>query len=123
MRLFERHSTDHRALQAAFVGRGTQVAHTDGFEAFRQEEKRWAYWQDELPTTHPIATEVADTVDAFTNFDGITYGKGASVLKQLSFYVGEGAFRAGKREGAWTWWREDGSVWRQATYKDGRETR
>lgn len=68
---------------------------TDGFEAFRQEEKRWAYWQDELPTTHPIATEVADTVDAFTNFDGITYGKGASVLKQLSFYVGEGAFRAG----------------------------
>jgi len=68
---------------------------TDGFEAFRQEEKRWAYWQDELPTTHPIATEVADTVDAFTNFDGITYGKGASVLKQLSFYVGEDAFRAG----------------------------
>ncbi len=35
MRLFERHSTDHRALQAAFVGRGTQVAHTDGFEALK----------------------------------------------------------------------------------------
>ncbi|MCC7136795.1 MAG: aminopeptidase N [Planctomycetes bacterium] len=67
----------------------------DGFEAFRQDEKRWAYWQDELPTTHPIATEVADTVNAFTNFDGITYGKGASVLKQLSFYAGEESFRAG----------------------------
>lgn len=67
----------------------------DGFEAFRQDEKRWAYWQDELPTTHPIATEVADTTDAFTNFDGITYGKGASVLKQLAFFVGPDAFRAG----------------------------
>jgi len=68
---------------------------TDGFQAFRQGEKRWAYWQDELPTTHPIATDVPDTVNAFTNFDGITYGKGASVLKQLSYYVGPDAFRAG----------------------------
>ena len=70
----------------------------DGFEAFRQDEKRWAYWQDELPTTHPIATEVPDTVSAFTNFDGITYGKGASVLKQLAFYAGEDAFRRGVSE-------------------------
>jgi aminopeptidase N len=70
----------------------------DGFEALRQDEKRWAYWQDELPTTHPIATEVPDTVNAFTNFDGITYGKGASVLKQLAFYAGEDAFRRGVSE-------------------------
>ena len=68
---------------------------TDGFEAFQQEEKRWAYWQDQLPTTHPIATDVPDTVGAFTNFDGITYGKGASVLKQLAFFAGPEAFRKG----------------------------
>ncbi len=67
----------------------------DGFEAFQQDEKRWAYWQDQLPTTHPIATDVPDTVSAFTNFDGITYGKGASVLKQLAFFVGPDAFRKG----------------------------
>ena len=48
----------------------------DGFESFRQDDKPWAYRQDELPTTHPIATEVADTVNAFTNFDGITYAQG-----------------------------------------------
>ena len=67
----------------------------DGFESFRQDDKPWAYRQDELPTTHPIATDVPDTVNAFTNFDGITYAKGASSLKQLSFYVGEDAFRTG----------------------------
>ena len=67
----------------------------DGFDAFRQGEKRWAYWQDELPTTHPIAASVPDTLNAFTNFDGITYGKGASVLKQLAFFVGDDTFRRG----------------------------
>jgi aminopeptidase N len=67
----------------------------DAFDAFRLEEKRWAYWQDELPTTHPIAASVPDTTNAFTNFDGITYGKGASVLKQLAFFVGADAFRRG----------------------------
>ena len=69
----------------------------DGFEAFQQDEKRWAYWQDQLPTTHPIATDVPDTVSAFTNFDGITYGKGASVLKQLAFFVGPGGLPQGRR--------------------------
>src|SRR5205814_6678199 len=41
----------------------TATRFKDGFEEFRQGEKRWAYWQDELPTTHPIATEVPDTVN------------------------------------------------------------
>ena len=67
----------------------------DAFDAFRLQEKRWAYWQDELPTTHPIAGAVPDTINAFTNFDGITYGKGASVLRQLAFFVGADAFRRG----------------------------
>ena len=57
--------------------------------------KNWAYWQDSLSTTHPIETDVPDTHVAETNFDGITYGKGASVLKQLNYYVGAEGFKKG----------------------------
>ena len=53
--------------------------------------------EDQLPTTHPIAGTAADTEIAFLNFDGITYGKGASVLKQLAKYIGPDAFRDGLR--------------------------
>ena len=60
-------------------------------------EKEWAYREDQQPTTHPIEGEVKDTETAFTNFDGITYGKGAAVLKQLAHRVGEKAFRDGVR--------------------------
>ena len=67
----------------------------DAWDVFAKGTKSWAYWQDQLPTTHPIETEVGDTQTTFTNFDGITYGKGASVLKQLAFFVGEEAFREG----------------------------
>ncbi|MAZ49060.1 MAG: aminopeptidase N [Halobacteriovoraceae bacterium] len=57
--------------------------------------KQWAYWEDQLVTTHPIVTEVPDTNQAFANFDGITYGKGASSLKQIHYYLGEDAFKKG----------------------------
>lgn len=59
--------------------------------------KQWAYWEDQLVTTHPIVTEVPDTNQAFANFDGITYGKGASSLKQIHYYLGEEAFKKGLR--------------------------
>jgi aminopeptidase N len=59
--------------------------------------KTWGYWQDQLVTTHPIETEVPDVRTAKGNFDGITYAKGASALKQLHFYVGEEGFREGLR--------------------------
>ena len=52
--------------------------------------KLWAYREDQLPTTHKIADEVPSTDETFLNFDGITYGKGASVLKQLNFLLGRG---------------------------------
>jgi len=55
--------------------------------------KSGAYYADQLVTTHPIVAEVPDTMS--TNFDGITYGKGASFLKQLHFLVGEKAFQKG----------------------------
>jgi aminopeptidase N len=60
-----------------------------------QDTKQWAYWEDDLVTKHPITTAVPDTNQAFANFDGITYGKGASVLKQLSFYLGHDVFKQG----------------------------
>jgi aminopeptidase N len=59
--------------------------------------KSWGYWQDQLVTTHPIETSVPDVRTAKANFDGITYAKGASALKQLHFFVGESGFREGLR--------------------------
>lgn len=61
------------------------------------QSKTWGYWQDQLITTHPIETDVPDVRTAKGNFDGITYAKGASALKQLHFYVGEEGFREGLR--------------------------
>jgi aminopeptidase N len=57
--------------------------------------KAWAYREDQKPTTHPIAGTVADTDETFLNFDGITYGKGAAVLKQLHATLGDDAFVRG----------------------------
>ena len=61
-------------------------------------EKSWAYRQDQLPSTHPIAADIADLAAVEVNFDGITYAKGASVLKQLVAYVGLEEFLAGLRD-------------------------
>ncbi|MBI4116301.1 aminopeptidase N [Candidatus Pacearchaeota archaeon] len=68
----------------------------DSWEDF-YARKAWAYYQDQLPTTHPIAANAEDTDAAFSNFDGISYAKGASVIKQLMFYIGEENFRNGMR--------------------------
>ena len=65
--------------------------------AFTVSRKAWGYAADQLPTTHPVTTEVADTQSALLNFDGISYAKGASVLRQLMAYVGRDAFFAGVR--------------------------
>ncbi|MFD5277750.1 aminopeptidase N [Pseudarthrobacter sp. NPDC058362] len=64
---------------------------------FANKRKAWAYMQDQLPTTHPIVADIPDLEAAKQNFDGITYAKGASVLKQLVAYVGFDAFIAGSR--------------------------
>ncbi|MFH9432124.1 aminopeptidase N [Streptomyces sp. NPDC017615] len=62
---------------------------------FANSMKTWAYRQDQLPSTHPIMAEIRDLDDVLVNFDGITYAKGASVLKQLVAYVGEDEFFQG----------------------------
>ncbi len=67
------------------------------WQAFNSGMKAWAYRQDQLVTTHPIAGQVRDTDETFLNFDGITYGKGAAVLKQLVAAVGMDSFREGMR--------------------------
>ncbi len=68
-----------------------------GWQDFASSIKNWAYRQDQLVTTHPIAGQVEDTDQTFLNFDGITYGKGASVLKQLVKAIGMEGFREGMR--------------------------
>jgi aminopeptidase N len=70
---------------------------TDVWTSFCTVEKMWAYRQDQLPTTHPIAADIVDIEAVTTNFDGITYAKGASVLKQLAHWVGHDAFYAATR--------------------------
>ncbi len=70
---------------------------TDAWVAFANRRKAWAYLQDQLPTTHPIVADIVDLEAAKLNFDGITYAKGASVLKQLVAYVGRDAFFEGAR--------------------------
>jgi aminopeptidase N len=65
---------------------------------FGTAEKAWAYAQDQLSSTHPIVADIRDLEDVEVNFDGITYAKGASVLKQLVAYVGREPFTAGIRE-------------------------
>ncbi|MCQ9368927.1 aminopeptidase N [Brevibacterium sp. 50QC2O2] len=71
--------------------------YTDGWVSFALRRKDWAYRQDQYPTTHPIVADIPDVEAAKLNFDGITYAKGAAVLKQLVAYVGRDAFRAGAR--------------------------
>ncbi|MGL3150572.1 aminopeptidase N [Microbacterium sp. A82] len=68
---------------------------TEAWTTFNAMEKTWAYRQDQLPSTHPIVAEINDLEDVQVNFDGITYAKGGSVLKQLAAWVGIDAFFAG----------------------------
>ena len=68
---------------------------TEAWTTFAAMEKSWAYRQDQLPSTHPIVAEIRDLDDVQVNFDGITYAKGGSVLKQLGAWVGQDEFLAG----------------------------
>jgi aminopeptidase N len=69
----------------------------DPWATFTNARKNWAYRQDQLPSTHPVAADMVDLEAVELNFDGITYAKGASVLRQLVAFVGQDAFLAGVR--------------------------
>ncbi|MDH2444247.1 aminopeptidase N [Amnibacterium sp. CER49] len=79
----------------SFLATAEVTAWRDAWATFTVTEKNWAYRQDQLPSTHPIVAEIRDLEDVQVNFDGITYAKGASVLKQLVAYVGRDPFFAG----------------------------
>jgi aminopeptidase N len=71
---------------------------TEAWTGFTNARKNWALRQDQLPSTHPIAADNYDLHAVEVNFDGITYAKGASVLKQLVAWVGLEPFMVGLRQ-------------------------
>ncbi|XNZ01137.1 aminopeptidase N [Micrococcus luteus] len=85
---------------------------TEAWSSFASRRKAWAYVQDQYPTTHPIVADIVDLEAARQNFDGITYAKGASVLKQLAVFVGREAFE----EAARTYFQRH--AWGNAELKD-----
>jgi aminopeptidase N len=86
------------ATWAAAVAEAEGTRFTSAWTVFAQFEKAWAYRQDQLPSTHPIAADIPDIAAVEVNFDGITYAKGASVLKQLVAWVGRDNFLAGVQQ-------------------------
>ncbi|WP_420881579.1 aminopeptidase N, partial [Rhodococcus sp. (in: high G+C Gram-positive bacteria)] len=86
------------ATFASVLCQSEATEYTNAWTTFANVEKSWAYRQDQLPSTHPIAADIPDLAAVEVNFDGITYAKGASVLKQLVAYVGQEPFMAGLRD-------------------------
>jgi aminopeptidase N len=86
------------ATWASLVAMTEATRWPDAWTSFAQGSKAFAYRQDQLPSTHPIAADIPDIQAVEVNFDGITYEKGASVLKQLVAYVGQDNFLAGVRD-------------------------
>jgi aminopeptidase N len=76
------------ATFASVFAEAEATEYKNAWTSFANIEKSWAYRQDQLPSTHPIAADIVDLHAVEVNFDGITYAKGASVLKQLVAYVG-----------------------------------
>jgi aminopeptidase N len=77
--------------------RAKGVEGADPWATFTNARKNWAYRQDQLSSTHPVAADMVDLAAVELNFDGITYAKGASVLRQLVAFVGQEAFLSGVR--------------------------
>ena len=86
------------ATFASVLCQAEATEYKQAWTTFANVEKSWAYRQDQLPSTHPVAADIPDLHAVEVNFDGITYAKGASVLKQLVAYVGLEAFLAGLRD-------------------------
>jgi aminopeptidase N len=105
-------------LKESFASWASAVAQTDAtrwtgaWTTFAGVWKAWAYRQDQLPSTHPIAADIPDIEAVEVNFDGITYAKGAAVLKQLVAYAGRESFLTGVRA------YFGGHAWANATLAD-----
>jgi aminopeptidase N len=100
------------ATFASVLCQSEATEYKEAWTTFANVEKSWAYRQDQLPSTHPIAADIPDLQAVEVNFDGITYAKGASVLKQLVAYVGLEPFLAGLRD------YFEAHKWGNATFDD-----
>ena len=83
---------------ASYMSVSESTKYKHAWTEFNSVRKNWAYRADQLTSTHPIAVEMADLDDVRTNFDGISYAKGASVLQQLVAHVGRENFISGLRK-------------------------
>jgi aminopeptidase N len=100
------------ATWASVICQASATEYTGSWTTFANVEKSWAYRQDQLPSTHPVAADIPDLDAVEVNFDGITYAKGASVLKQLVAYVGLEPFLSGLRD------YFAAHAWGNATFED-----
>jgi aminopeptidase N len=82
---------------AAHQASANATQYVEAWTNFTNQRKAWGYRQDQLPTTHPIVADMVDLDAVEVNFDGITYAKGASALRQLVAWVGEDKFFEGIR--------------------------
>ena len=85
------------ATWASIVAQAAATRWPDAWTTFAQVLQAWAYRQDQLPSAHPIAADIPDIEAVEINFDGITYAKGAAVLRQLAATIGQENFLAGVR--------------------------
>jgi aminopeptidase N len=83
---------------AAYYTSSIATKYKNSWTEFTGARKNWAYRQDQLSSTHPIAVDMKNMEEVRSNFDGITYAKGASVLQQLVAHVGKENFFAGLRK-------------------------
>ncbi len=100
------------ATWSAVISQAEETEYDTAWVTFANVEKSWAYQQDQLPSTHPVFSDGVDIETVEQNFDGITYAKGASVLKQLQAYVGREEFLAGVRR------HFANHAWGNATFDD-----
>ncbi|WP_293952638.1 aminopeptidase N, partial [uncultured Corynebacterium sp.] len=100
------------ATWSAVISQAEETEYDTAWVTFANVEKSWAYQQDQLPSTHPVFSDSHDIETVEQNFDGITYAKGASVLKQLQAYVGREEFLAGVRR------HFANHAWGNATFDD-----
>ncbi|MDR7278633.1 aminopeptidase N [Catenuloplanes atrovinosus] len=76
-----------------------EVTDRQTWTTFGMRRKGWGYAADQRPSTHPVApAELEDSALALLNFDGISYAKGAAVLRQLVAFLGDEAFLTGLRD-------------------------
>jgi aminopeptidase N len=80
---------------AAILASAEATRFASAWTVFASGRKAWGYRQDQLPSTHPVAADVLTLTEAIANFDGISYAKGASVLRQLVARIGRDSFFAG----------------------------